>query len=107
MSKIFYDHLIYLEEVEVFVKKTARDLGEREELWGLVDEIIHHKVFDMILGKLPRENHEEFMEMFHKCPYDETYIMTYLKKKADPNIADYIKNGLKDLGKEILDSISE
>jgi len=104
MSKIFYDHLLILEEVNLFIKRTAQTEEEREELWGLVDEIIHHKVFDVILGKLPREHHEEFLEKFHKSPHDESLI-DYLKEKIGQNIEELIKQEIGSLGEEILREI--
>jgi len=69
MSKLFYDHLLYLEEVEIEIKNRASSKEEKEELWGLVDEIISHKVLEKVLDKLPRESHEEFLELFHKSPH--------------------------------------
>ena len=68
MSKLFYDHLITLDEIEVVIKKNASSKEEKEELWALVDEIVTHKVLEKVLDKLPREHHEEFLELFHKCP---------------------------------------
>src|SRR3989344_6046281 len=105
MSKIFYDHLLILEEVNLFIKRTAQTEEEREELWGLVDEIIHHKVFDVILGKLPREHHEEFLEKFHASPHDESLI-DYLKEKIGQNIEELIKQEIGSLGEEILREIN-
>ncbi len=104
MSKLFFDHLIVLEEVNVFINKTAQNQEEKEELWGLVDEIIHHKVFDVILGKLPRKHHEEFLEKFHASPHDESLI-DYLKEKIGQNIEELIKQEIGSLGEEILKEI--
>ena len=39
MSKLFFDHLIKLDEVEVEIKKVTKTQEEREELWQIVDEI--------------------------------------------------------------------
>lgn len=105
MSKLFFDHLIVLSEVDRKIKSLAKNQEEKEELWGLIDEIVHHRVFDLILGKLPKEKHIEFMEMFHKCPNDEVYIMSYLEKATGENLGDYIKEEFKKFEKEILSEL--
>ena len=102
MSKLFFDHLIYLEEVEIEIKKSASSSEEREELWKLVDEIVTHKVLGKVLDKLPREHHEEFLELFHKCPHDEVRIFGYLRSKAGDSIEEDLKNDLKNLGQDLL-----
>lgn len=104
MSKVFYDHLIVLKEIDVFIKKSAATPEEREELWELVDEIIHHKVFDTILGQLPAHHHNDFLERFHKAPHDES-LMDYLKEKIGDNIEGLIKQEIGDLGASLLTDI--
>jgi hypothetical protein len=105
MSKLFFDHLIYLEEVEVEIKRTAATKEERDELWGLVDEIVTHKVLSKVLDKLPREHHEEFLELFHKSPHDEVVIFSYLRINAGNSIEDDLKRDLKNLGRDLLREI--
>jgi hypothetical protein len=102
MSKLFFDHLIYLDELEVEIKKTASSVEEREELWSLVDGIVTHKVLAKILDKLPRVHHEEFLELFHKCPHDEITIFGYLKSRAGENIEKELQKELKNISSEIL-----
>jgi hypothetical protein len=102
MSKLFFDHLMVLEEVEVEIKKTASSKEEREELWGLVDEILTHKVLGTVLGKLPRAHHEEFLELFHKCPHDEEIIFGYLRKNTNKDIEKELQEELKNISSEIL-----
>lgn len=105
MSKLFFDHLIYLEEVEVEVKKTASSKEEREELWGLVDEIVTHKVLGKVLDKLPRAYHEEFLTLFHKCPHDEVVIFEFLRSKTGKDIEKELQEELKSISSEILKEI--
>ena len=104
MSKLFYDHLIILEEVESEIKKSAETEEERHELWQLVDEIVHSKVLESILDKLPGEHHEEFLDKFHKAPYDEG-IIDFLKEKIGENIEEIIRAEIGDLAFEILQEI--
>lgn len=102
MSKLFFDHLLSLDDLDHEIKKVAKTQEEREELWLLVDEIIHHKAMGCILDKLPRDNHEEFLEMFHKAPHDEEYIFGYLRKKIGDNIEEILREELGNVTYEIL-----
>jgi len=105
MSKLFFDHLVVLDEVEVEIKKSAKTKEEQEEMWGLVDEIITHKALDVILGRLHRDHHEEFLGIFHKCPYDETLILGYLKGKVGENIEDILRQELGNITYDLLKEI--
>lgn len=106
MSKLFFDHLVELKKIDKEIRKIAKTSGEREELWGLVDEIVHHKVMGCILDKLPRDNHEEFLEMYHKSPHDEELLFGYLKEKAGPDIEDAVKQEIGALAAELLEEIN-
>ncbi len=104
MSKLFYDHLIILEEVEAEIKNAAETEEDRHELWQLVDEIVHSKVLESILDKLPGQHHEEFLDRFHKAPHDET-LLDYLKEKIGENIEEIIRAEIGNLAFEILQDI--
>src|SRR5258706_7168635 len=106
MSNIFYDHLIELKEVDKQIKKAAKTQEEREELWVLVDEIVHHKVMGCILGKLPSEHHHEFLELFHKSPHDEDLLLSYLKQRDGDNIESLIRQEIGDLSIDLLKEIT-
>jgi hypothetical protein len=105
MSKLFYDYLVELKEIDKQIKKVAKTSEEKEELWGLVDEIVHHKVMGCILDKLPRASHEEFLDLFHRSPHDEELLFTYLRKKVGDNIEDLIKQEIGVLSNELLEDI--
>lgn len=105
MSKLFFDHLIELKKVDHQIKKVAKSAEERQELWALVDEIVHHKVMGCILDRLPRESHEEFLEMFHARPHDEEYLFEYLKKKVGENIEELIKQEIGILSADLLNEL--
>jgi hypothetical protein len=106
MSKVFYDHLIVFEDLEVEIKEVAKTSEEREELWQIVDEIIHHKVLGCVFDKLPQEYHDEFLNKFHKAPYDDG-IIAYIDDKLDveDSIEKVIRKELKLLANEILQEL--
>lgn len=106
MSKLFFDHLIVLDDVDKQIKKISNSLEEREELWRLVDEIVYHRVFDVIFGRLPKEHHEEFLLKFHKEPHSES-LVTYLQHKISENVEELIKQELGSLSLDILKDIED
>lgn len=99
MSKLFYDHLIVMEQVEIHINNHAQSKEEKEELWGLVDGIVRTRVMDIILTKLPKEHHTEFLEKLSLFPHDER-LMDYLKEKVE-DIEDEIKKEVNLLASEV------
>ncbi len=100
MSKLFFDHLIVFEELEIYIKNNAQTPEEKEELWNLVDGIVQTRILDVVLTKLPRQHHEEFLEKFSNFPHDER-LLEYLKEKV-ADIEAEIKKEVKLLEAEIL-----
>ena len=104
MSQLFFDHLVDFREVEKEVKAAAQSREEKEELWQIVDELVHHKVLGCIFDHLPREHHAEFLEMFHATPYDGS-LLDYLKNKIKGDIETLIRTEIQNLQTEILEEI--
>ena len=80
MSRVYYDHLIVLDDIENKIKDIAETREEKEELWQLVDDIIHNRVLVCVLDNLPKDHHEEFLGMFHEAPHSLS-LMDYLKER--------------------------
>jgi hypothetical protein len=104
MSKIFYDHLVVLEEVDVEIKNISKTIEEKEELWKLVDEIVNHRLMITILDKLPIENHSEFLSNFYDAPHDPAHF-DYLNQKIEDKIEEVIVREVENLKKELLHEI--
>lgn len=104
MSKLFYDHLIVFEEIEREIGLIAQTPEEKEELWRIVDEIVHHKALGCILDRLPKNLHQEFLEKFHATPHDEA-LLEYLREKIGQDIEEMIRKELKKFEKEILQEV--
>lgn len=102
MSKIFYDKYLVLEKLSVYVADKSHDNNEKEELWKIVDELIHHRLMGCILDTLPRQHHEEFLDKFTKAPFDEE-LMSFLNGKSKKDIKKLIQKEAKKLEDEILD----
>jgi|SRR3989344_9252693 len=108
MSKIFYDHLVVFEEIESVIREVSSIPEEKEELWKLVDDIVHHKVMIAILDNLPIEHHEEFLNRFHELPHHESHI-TYLNQRilneTDDDIEKIIKKEIQSLEKDLIKEV--
>ncbi len=50
MAKIFYDHLVMMEEIIVVIDQHDLSPKERQELISLVDQTLHHHILDVILA---------------------------------------------------------
>ncbi len=100
MSRIFYDYLVILPEIERGIAKMSDLPEEREELWQIIDELIHHRILGCILDNLPRQHHEEFLEKFIQEPHNEELISYLSERMEDPE--NLIKIEIKLLTSEIL-----
>lgn len=77
-GKLFYDHLIVIEEIIAVV-------GNDTKILDLVDQTLQSEILDAIFTHLPREHHEEFLKKFHAAPHDPL-LMQYLKDNSPVNI---------------------
>lgn len=101
MSKVFYDKLVALEHIEKEVNKIAQDKEEKEELWHIIDEYVHHRVMGCILGKLPHQHHEEFLTKFVDAPHHDQH-WDYLKEKISQDFEDFVRAEIELIGTELL-----
>jgi hypothetical protein len=104
MSKIFYDHLIILTNVETELRDAIETAEEREELWLIIDEIIHHRILGLMLEKLPNEFHEEFLSAVYETPYDIGH-MDYLNEHTEGDIEEIIRTEVQQLEDELINEI--
>ncbi len=104
MSSIFWDNLILLPAVEAEIKTVAETEEEKHELWQIVDEIIHHRMLELILDVLNEEHHHEFLERFHQAPHDVIHFQ-YLDERTDKNIKELFIEKIKEFEAEILRDI--
>lgn len=101
MSKIFYDDVISLKKVEKQIKRSVETQEEREEIYQLIDEILHHRLLGSILDKLPKHDHKEFLDRFAQRPHDEAHF-TYLAEKIHEDVKEFLKHEVRMLSTEIL-----
>ena len=106
MSKVFYDHLIVFEEVDVLIKSSSSSREEKEELWSIVDEMVHHSVMNIILDSLPRKYHSEFLEKFTVRPFDDGLIL-YLNMRTNKDVEKEIKEKVKEIEASIIKDLKK
>lgn len=104
MSRIWYDHLIILEEVEVEINNLDLEAEEKEELHHLIDEMVHHRVLNRVLQVLPRHHHASFLVEFKKRPHDPALI-DYINEKIDESVEKVVKEEIEKLKKELLEDL--
>jgi hypothetical protein len=100
-KNIFYKNLVTLTKIEILIKKSAISNDEKEELWRIVDEIVHHRIMGCVLGTLPREHHEEFLMKLKNDPHD-TELINYLEEKTNIKMSEKIRQEIVAIEKEIL-----
>lgn len=92
-------------KLEDLLKKIS-DSEVKEESWKQVDGILNYKFAAKVLGELPEEKHEEFMEIFIENPEDEEKIFGYLEENAGEGIRKEMTKFMSDLSSEIVHDLS-
>src|SRR3989344_2180727 len=73
MSKIFYDHLILIEELFEEIDQVEGTEMDKAELKKILDDIVHHRILSKIL------------ELLHAAPFALDHL-EYLEEKTDRDI---------------------
>jgi hypothetical protein len=89
MSSVFYDHILHLEHLSAYFASLDIYKEEKEELWHLIDEMLHHRILTAILDKLPGDHHENFLSKFTENPADHGLI-SYLNELVGEDIETHI-----------------
>jgi len=103
MSRIFYDELLVLDNLAIKLRGVVESREEMEELWAVIDDLVHHRVLEAILDELPREHHEEFLSILADKPHDEQNLV-YLSRKIE-GVEDKILGVVSELEKELLEEL--
>ena len=104
MSHIFYDKHLNLEHIQKEIDKLTDSKEEREELYHIVDEYVHHKMLGCILGKLHRDHHEEFLTKFTENPHADE-LWDYLREKVEGDVDEFLREEVYTIGTTLLETI--
>ena len=100
MSKIFYDHLFQLDHLAIFFATLDTHKEEKEELWHLIDEMLHHRILTAVLDKLPGIHHKEFLTKFAENPAVHNLI-AYINNLIEEDIEGSIIGEIASFEQEI------
>lgn len=106
MSRVFYDHIIVLEELEEEINKIAPSHDAKFKLWQMIDEITHFRVLHRTLKLLPKNHHRKFLMMLHQAPY-EPEIMYFLMEKTEGQIEKSLKQEKESILQDLRDLFAE
>jgi len=85
MAKLFYDHLIIIEEVTAVLDGYKLSNKERQEILTLIDQTLHQEILDVILTCLPKERHQEFLIRFNQQPHNSE-LLSFIKEHSPVNV---------------------
>jgi len=100
MKKVFWDHLIEIEEISIAIDKQAIGKKEKEKLLRVVYQTFDMHILTTVLSHLPKEKHPKFLDYFSKKP-DHPQILSLLTKEVQ-DIEEKIKIAAQKIKKEIL-----
>lgn len=104
MKKIFYDHLIIIEEITAVFDLHGIRGSEREEFLAIIDKTLHQEILHSILTHLPLIHHEEFLIRFHGAPHDPS-LMAFLRERTSVDIEKEILKSANAVKKKVLRDI--
>lgn len=104
MAKLFFDHLVIREEIDIELSGLSLTDEERVELAEIVDQTLINQVLNVVLNHLPKDKHADFISRFHASPGDAS-LLEYLKLSAHPQIDEEIKKHAIKLKQDIISEI--
>jgi hypothetical protein len=104
MNKIFYDHLIIIEEITEILTTHELTRDEYQQILDLIDKTMHMEILQSILKHLPGQHHEEFLTKLHAIPND-IGLMNYLKEHTVVDIEKVILMTANKVKKHVLKEI--
>ncbi len=104
MSKLFYDHLLIIEEITFVIDRHHLSELENKKLLSIIDQTLNNHILDVILTHLPHQFHEEFIHKFTTHPND-LGLIPYLKDKVTVDIEKKILQRSSTIKKELIKEI--
>lgn len=99
------NNLIKLRKIEKLINSSAKTQEEREELWKIVEEIVHHRITKCILDNLDKKHHNEFLTKLEELSFTNQLI-DFLEEKGTKNIKDKISQDIDNIELEILQELN-
>ena len=106
MPKTFADHLLKKDEIHTHVEKYVTDAEQKQELVDLVEDIFTNHLLHTVLTHLPKNHHDDFLELIKKGLSDPK-ILKFLKEKIEIDIEAEISKVALKVKKDILSDIKK
>lgn len=106
MSKVFYDHLVLIEEIWILIEALPISSYEKQKAKQMTEETMHYKILTVILDHLPKKHHEEFLLRFHSAPHDGAHLK-FLQEKVDVVIHHEIAHAAEKLKVEVIKELKK
>jgi hypothetical protein len=104
MNKVFYDHLIIIEEVITIIDAHDIDAQEKKQIMDLVEQTLHQEILNTVFNHLPKDHHETFLIHFNAVPHDRK-IIDFIKDKSGVDIEKEILKTANSVKKKIIKEI--
>jgi|SRR5581483_8348827 len=98
--------LTRLEKLEKIIKQSSANSDEKEELWTVVQEIVHHRIIGCILDNLDKSHHEAFMSKYLDKKNIDEEIISFLEEKEGKEITHKLHNTIQEIEEEILKELN-
>jgi len=101
---VFYDHLIDLNDVRAQLQVGLTE-EQLIEVLTILDEALHHRVFEVVLSALPPHTHDRFVEQFAADPTSSRHL-EFIQQYA-PDIEQRIRLVSQQENRKFIDAIHE
>lgn len=96
-----HNKYINLKKIEKIINSSSHSLEEKEELWKIVEEIVHHRLMTCALDNLDKKHHQDFLNKYSLNRFNEE-IIDYLEKQSGKQMRTKLKEEIDSIEKEIL-----
>lgn len=105
MKRVFWDHLIEIEEIEIKIDEHGLEKEEKLQLLKTIHQTFDAKILEEVLSHLPKEKHTTFLDKFAQKPHHPN-VLEFLKEEIE-DIDEKISKLAKKLKKEILEELAK
>jgi len=88
MSKLFWEPLVEIEEIELKIDEHGLVKEQKLHLLEITHQTYGIKIVDIVLSHLPKEKHKPFLDK-------------YADKSHHPNLLDWLKEEVEDIEEKI------
>ncbi len=103
MNKLFFDHLIEIEKLKEKLGQFELKNEELVELEEQIDEVLQHRVIEVVLDNLSESEHQTFIAWVHSDPGDRK-LLEWLKHEIE-DVEEHIRSAIQKAEEELLEEL--